>query len=77
MPADEEGGLALGSGVWGEIVRPSRSTSKRPSKKSLRGWHQMMLWFLREKVPEEAEGSSSPGYTGGKGQGERRCERVP
>jgi hypothetical protein len=77
MPAAEEGPLVLGSGVWSALVRPSRSASKKPSKNESERMAADGALVSEGKNAEENEGSSSPGCTSGKKQGERRSERVP
>ena len=75
--ADEDGALALGSGMGSAVVRPSRSASRKPSKNRSERTASGDASVFEGKSAEEAEGSSSPSYTGGKRQGERGCERVP
>jgi len=70
-PVAEEGALAVGSGVWSALVRPWGSASKKPSKNEPGRMAAVSALVFEGKTTEENEGSSSPGCTSGKRQGER------
>jgi hypothetical protein len=74
--ADEDGGLAVGSGMGSAVKRPGEAPQKSPERPGLREWRQEALRFLREKVLRKLRGVHHPSHTGGKRQGERRYERV-
>src|SRR5438045_2832696 len=64
-PVAEEGALAVGSGVWSALVRPSRSASKKPSKNEPGRMAAASALVFEGKTTEISEGSCSPGYRSG------------